>query len=363
MARRMRENLALWFAWAFWHEHLEIVQKNKSWANEIEWMICAAEERFGVKFLKGYNADVCCIRLNLDPIQAIHRPLVVYCLVYFGTLIFNLVFLQWLWGFTLVVSDHGWGGPLALLDMALSSGTAKTQVAYWSRNTQSQKTPLVFIHGVGAGLMGYVEFIHQLLMQSQDRAVFLIELPYVSMHLVEHVPSAEETVQDIKKMLHSFGYSQAVFVSHSMGTGVASWVSRFAPDLIAGSVMVDPICFLLHHHHVAFNFIHRIPKVFMEYILCYGVSRELHISHFISRHLQWFETIHFADQLKNTSIFLSEKDRIIGALLVHQFLKEREVDVHIMPTLEHAQFLIDVKWKQLILENVDKISRKSDFLK
>lgn len=73
--------------------------------------------------------------------------------------------------------------------------------------------------------------------------------------------------------------------------------------------------------------------------------------------------IHFGHQLKNTSIFLSERDRIIGSLLVHSFLSSKTPDVHIMPTLEHAQFLVNSKWKSLILEHIHKISRKADFNK
>ncbi|KAG1451125.1 hypothetical protein G6F46_010283 [Rhizopus delemar] len=337
-----RDNLALWFAWAFWHERLEIVQQNRAWATEIEWMLTTAEDHFQVKFPSGYNPVLRCIRLNFDPVQATHRPLAVYVAIYLATLVFNSLFLQWIWGlrYTDVDEQH--------------------PVGYWSGHTTSPEVPLVFIHGVGVGLLGYVDFLHQLLTQSGRRPVFLVELPYVSMRLVDHVPSATETVKAIEGMLNRFGYTKAVFVSHSLGTGVASWVSRFAPHLIAGSVMVDPICFLLHYHHVAFNFIHRLPKVLIEYILCYGVSRELYISHFISRHLQWFETIHFGDGLNDATVFLSENDRIIGTHLVYNYLKEHGIDVHIMPSLEHAQFLFDAKWKATILEHIDKTSRKAD---
>lgn len=209
-------------------------------------MLTTAEDHFQVKFPSGYNPALRCIRLNFDPVQATHRPLAVYVAIYLATLVFNSLFLQWIWGlrYTDVDEQH--------------------PVGYWSGYTTSPEVPLVFIHGVGVGLLGYVDFLHQLLTQSGRRPVFLVELPYVSMRLVDHVPSATETVKAIEGMLNRFGYTKAVFVSHSLGTGVASWVSRFAPHLIAGSVMVDPICFLLHYHHVAFNFIHRLPKVLIE---------------------------------------------------------------------------------------------------
>ncbi len=40
--------------------------------------------------------------------------------------------------------------------------------------------PVVFMHGVGVGLLGYVPLIAKLDDQSQHRPVFLVEAPYVS---------------------------------------------------------------------------------------------------------------------------------------------------------------------------------------
>ncbi|CEG71114.1 hypothetical protein RMATCC62417_06899 [Rhizopus microsporus] len=326
-------------------------------------MIRTIEDYFHIKVQEGYNPDLRCVRLDLDPVQTIHRPLIVYLAIYICTYFFNLIFLQTLWGFTLTTDQNMWGGTFALLDGVWNHTEKRSRhISYWSRLRKNDKVPIVFIHGLGAGLMCYAEFLHQLLL-AEDRSIFLIELPYVAMRLVDHVPNAVEAVEGIKEMLHSSGYHQAVFVSHSMGTGISSWVSKYASDLIAGSVMIDPICFLLHHHHVAFNFMHKLPQGWMDYLLRYVVARELYISHFISRHIKWYEMIHFGHQLKNTSIFLSERDRIIGSLLVHSFLSSKTPDVHIMPTLEHAQFLVNSKWKSLILEHIHKISRKADFNK
>lgn len=67
-------------------------------------------------------------------------------------------------------------------------------------------------------------------------------------------------VCEIEAMLAHHGFGQAVFVAHSLGTAVASWVARSAPHRVGAMVLVDPICFLLNHHHVAFNILHRTPK-------------------------------------------------------------------------------------------------------
>ncbi|KAL0138174.1 hypothetical protein V8B55DRAFT_1535708 [Mucor lusitanicus] len=401
-----RENLALWFAWAFWHENLDIVRQNKAWADEIEWMLASAESWFNVKFPEGLNPELQCIRLNLDPVEAVHRPLIVYVGLYALTWIFNTVFLEWHWGFThsgATAPGIEWGGPLSfvhdvvnrlkktIIHMTASNSTQdrhthhKKQprlkhLSYWYRapsEASTTRTPLVFIHGIGAGVICYTEFVHQL--AYFDRPIFLVELPYVAMHMVDHVPSAAETVLEVNEMLHTFGYDKAVYVSHSLGTGVSSWILNMAPETVAGVVMIDPICFLLHYHNVAFNFVHRIPKTLFEHIMHFGAARELYISNYISRHFQWFETIYFTQPtntqqvaalpspldmdspLANASVFLSEKDGIVGSATVYNYLLARGVDAHIMDHLEHAMFLTNTKWKDCITKRVDLIARKADY--
>ncbi|KAF7729575.1 hypothetical protein EC973_004250 [Apophysomyces ossiformis] len=404
-----RENVALWFAWAFWHDHLDRVERIPKYKAELDWMITTTEKHFKVIFPKGYNQRLQCIRLNLDPVQAVHRPLIFYVVIYLCTVMFNALFLEAIWEFKQCQSLPGvlWGGFLSWIDRwrghhhyhhhhppngknsqvqhsvatendnHRDKGEGHHSVVYWYRPVpDSTKTPLVFIHGIGAGPLCYGEFIHRL--AHLDRPMFCVELPYVSMHMVEMVPTAEETVQSIKTMLQTHGHEQAIVVAHSLGTAVTSWLMSMAPECIAGTVMIDPICFLLHYHHVGFNFVHRIPKRPLEYILYYCASRELHISHYISRHFQWFQTIFFVhptstsqppclptvvepnSPLSNAAIFLSERDGIVDSLVVATYLKERGVNAKIMPGMEHAEFLVNWKWRKHILEQVEYIGKQAD---
>jgi len=111
----------------------------------------------------------------------------------------------------------------------------------------------------------------------------------------------------------------------------------------------------------------------------FGAARELYISNYISRHFQWFETIYFTQPtntnqvallpspldmkspLANASVFLSEKDGIVGSATVYNYLLTRGVDAHIMDHLEHAMFLTNTKWKDSITKRVDLIARKADY--
>lgn len=89
------------------------------------------------------------------------------------------------------------------------------------------------------------------------------ELPYVSMRLSP--PSAIRTrvelVASARRMLwrHGFGVTfeenddedeewrrgRAVVVGHSLGAGPVGWLLRDAPDIVAGTVLIDPMSLLL----------------------------------------------------------------------------------------------------------------------
>ncbi|ORZ22379.1 Alpha/Beta hydrolase protein [Absidia repens] len=399
---------------------MSYVLANEEWAKELDWMIKTAEDKYKVTFPAGYNHDLQCIRLNLDPVQAIHRPLFFYLGLYFVTTVFNSMVLKWWWQFK-VYGDHGttWGGALYKLHQSLlwlgalmighhkehsaattTTGSSKVvtseiaaddtdsvpcrtqRIVYWYRTASTShshqqqtnantKTPIVFIHGIGAGLLSYVEFLYHML--KLNRPMMLVELPYVSMRMVDDVPDAHIVVEDIKNMLHAHGYEHAVFVSHSLGTGVTSWLMTNAPSVVAGTILIDPICFLLHYPQVCFNFIHRLPKRLFEYIMYYGASRELYISHYISRHFQWFQCIYFADTnmkdsqqpnqqspLNNATVFLSEADGIVGSPMVSKYLAACGVDYRMMPGLEHAGFLFNWTWRKQILDQIDCVARNVD---
>ncbi|KAI9302793.1 Alpha/Beta hydrolase protein [Cunninghamella echinulata] len=424
-----RDNMAQWFSWAFWDDDISTVRKDPKKANEIDWMINTYETTFDLKLKEGYNDKVQCVRLTLDPVQAFHRPLFIYLSIYLCNMVFNNICLKWLWKFNCYESDTTqliWGGLLHLIHHSMlwlidqyqqfqgkgRHGMIKKQkqstytvpdqkIVYWYRdplaiqkqqaassynnnnkkttstikdinnnNMVDNKTPIVFIHGIGAGLICYIQFIYHLV--KFDRPMFCVELPFVAMRMVDQVPLTEDIVKDIEQMLHRHGYKHAVFVSHSLGTAVTSWLMKYTPSIVAGSVFIDPICFLLHYPTLCFNFIHRIPTQISEYFTKFVASRELYISHYISRHFRWYEIIYFPDlinkngtlnptsPIRNSTVFLSEKDGIVASPTIANHLVESGVDCRVMPKLEHAGFLIDWSWQSRILEQVDWIARNVD---
>ncbi|KAI7876218.1 alpha/beta-hydrolase [Lichtheimia hyalospora FSU 10163] len=327
-------------------------------------MISTLEKDFHISFPMGYNEDIQCIRPSFDPVRSLHRPLVLYLANYAMTCIFNRVLLEWFWRFERGGTDLPGFNHLIYWYLAPSSQPTSCEV------------PIVFVHGIGAGLTAYAEFIHRLV--RLGRPVFCVELPYVSMRMVEHIPTPEETVHEIETMLTAHGYNEAVIVAHSLGTAVASWIANLAPKRVAGLVLVDPICFLLNYHHVAFNMLHRIPERVIEasthfYLIHYFASRELYINYYISRHFQWYQTIFFAHPtsttsdlpsspvppeqhgpLRNATVFLSENDAIVDSSLIAEYLHDAGVQAHLMKDIGHAEFLINGQWKDDIVNQVEK---------
>ncbi|KAG2181914.1 hypothetical protein INT43_006839, partial [Umbelopsis isabellina] len=378
-------NVETWFAWAFWSKPLDQVKRNASWANELDWMVDTAEFHFGVTFEEGISPNVKCIRLNLDPVNAIHRPFIFYTIIYLATQVVHLVLRYHGFSRCKLPYSISWGSifgfdPISMWKSIWQDATdaVSKKVVYWYRPSSTKnvnQTPIVFIHGIG-GMLFYTEFVGRLV--ALDRPIFCVELPYVSMHQIDIVPTTSETVLEISQMLSEHGYSKAVFVGHSLGTAVSSWMMQQCPKRVAGVVMVDPIVFLLHFHSIAYNFVHRAPKRLMEHIIYYFASRELHISHYISRHFQWFQTAHFVQPASTSrppspsskhhaqtatpamSIFLSENDNLVDSPRVHKYLVENGVDAQLMPDIDHAGFLLKPSWLSKIVDQVSIFCNTAD---
>lgn len=242
-------------SWAFFGSALEDVLQDESHTEELNYMIDNFEQEFHIQFDIGYNEDIIAYRINLDPVHAYHRPLAFYSIIMFLTTLFGCA-LQFIWGMTKFgpeTKSTVWNllDPQQTYDTFANNNTDEDgpeKVSYWFRDGDRSKKPIVFIHGIGAGLMCYISFLPSLF--ALNTPIFCIELPFVSMHCIEDVPTMQETVRDLQNMLDRHQFEDAVFVSHSLGTAVTSWVVKHMSKYVAGVVFLDPICFMLHYKDV-----------------------------------------------------------------------------------------------------------------
>ncbi len=75
--------------------------------------------------------------------------------------------------------------------------------------------PIVFMHGIGAGLFVYARFLATL---PAEATVYVLEWSHVSMTLgAEHPPTVHQTIDMLHALLAADGHANAVFVGHSLG--------------------------------------------------------------------------------------------------------------------------------------------------
>ncbi|KAI8976097.1 Alpha/Beta hydrolase protein [Pilobolus umbonatus] len=370
-----RENVAEWLSWAFFALPLENVLHDESATEELNYMIDHFEEEFHVHLEPGYNEEVSAYRISFDPVHAHHRPLIFYTVIQFLTALFGFV-AHFVWGMKKYGPESRssvWSlmDPQQLYEPIMKQDDDRPQkVSYWFKDGDRNKKPIVFIHGIGAGLMCYSAFIPHLL--ALGAPIFFIELPFVSMHCIEEVPTMQETLRDMQQMLFRHGFNDALFVGHSLGSAVTAWAVKYMKKHVAGVIFLDPICFMLHYKDVCSNFVYRTPKTAAEGVVKYFASTELYISHYISRHFHWFQTAlyvtpnltHHTHTYKSstkmpekTKVYLSELDNIVDSTRVDTYLNHHGIDTVNMPGLDHASFLFDPMWAKDIIASIDEFSK------
>lgn len=262
-----------------------------------------------------------------------------------------------------------------------------TNIPYWYRPHRSRtKLPIVFIHGIGIGLLPYIPFLRELAAQDPDVGILAIEILPMSMHITEP-PLARDAICDaITRILNAHGLRRIVLAGHSYGTAISAYLlrrqwgsvdrplipptptptmrlpQRSTPgsanhvsnivdadangdgsdggDLIAATLLMDPIPFLLHHPAVAYNFVYRSPRYANEWQLWYFASRDADVARALSRHFFWFECVLFREDVLGSpagaagvkdegrvmpvAVSLAGRDQIVDAPAVHAYLTNGE---------------------------------------
>jgi hypothetical protein len=89
--------------------------------------------------------------------------------------------------------------------------------------------PLVFLHGVGLGLLPYLPFVWRLAAAFPTRPLMVLEVRHVALRLCGQARSVDEVVRAVVAMLHRHGKQTAHFAAHSYGTFVVRPVPRPRP--------------------------------------------------------------------------------------------------------------------------------------
>lgn len=172
----------------------------------------------------------------------------------------------------------------------------------------------------------------------------------ISMHMTGPPLPRQDTCLAISRILTSLNINRFVVASHSYGTVITTHIFHdpHLSSLVAGTLLVDPIPFLLHLPNVAYNFVYRKPRTANEWELWYFASRDADISRALSRHFFWTENVLWKEELegKKVGVVLSGEDQIVNAEEVRKYLTGQEemtqrwekddLEVLFYPGLDHA---------------------------
>ncbi|TFY73401.1 hypothetical protein EWM64_g10612, partial [Hericium alpestre] len=242
-SRVRRDNAVAWLLWALFAT--DINEAAEEWEEELENYLGIMTKFLGYPLDKGHNPDLQCMRLTLDPVIIIHRPLVWYMIV--GLVDTITTISLYFTGFRHFDTPKWFRvfPPRPLL-VLFSNKSADSKIPYWYRPHRSTtKHPILFIHGIGIGLWLYIPFFRELIEQDPDVGILAIEILPVSMRITDPPLAKDAMCAAIARVLDAHGLPRVVVASHSYGTVVTGHLLQ-SPALaprVASTLFVDPIPF------------------------------------------------------------------------------------------------------------------------
>ncbi|KAF6808933.1 alpha beta hydrolase fold family [Colletotrichum sojae] len=300
-----RENVKDWLLWALFDK--EGIPGEDD--DELEEYINDAEERAGVSIKKGYG-DAKPMRLSFDSVDIRHRSLLFYGIVGFLDVLVAIVLA--IRGFKFYRQPRKTFFsvfPLRPMTLLSPNESNSSQLSYYCRpHTSTTQRPILFVHGVGVGLLPYLLWLWSI---PKDVGVLCIEIQPVSSRICPPLPPTDELVAGMDAIIQQQNYNDFVFVGNSFGTLFASPLLQ-KPNLakrIDSIVLIDPVSLLLHLPAVAYNFTRRKPTWGNEWEIWF-IATDAMVAHTLARRFRWQDFILWTPQLqgKRTTIVLGGED-------------------------------------------------------
>ncbi|KAF2163373.1 hypothetical protein M409DRAFT_26410 [Zasmidium cellare ATCC 36951] len=338
-----REELRRFTDWAFWDGRAgEVGEKGD--ADEIEEYIDKMERMMPKGFLEG-PGKARSLRLTLDPVEIEPRTLLWYSLIMLVDTFTISLFLKngfeyhrrTLPRLAAVFPPR----PAALLTRHVSVVPDFSYVL--RRHTSKTRLPIVFIHGIGVGLLTHVTFLNELhralnagASEDDQVGIVAIEVLQISSRITTSIPRRVEFVSQLTNIInHHFGTGRFVLASHSYGSVMSTHVMN-DPHLsprISATLLIDPVSILLHMPDVAYNFTVRPPVRANEWQLWYFASKDPQIAHTLGRYFFWSENVLWRDQIDHLMVnhnmrltaSLGSDDLIVKTNAVRAYLAERDL--------------------------------------
>ena len=331
-----RGNVLSWLAWSAYNRQLHELR-------EPQLQVCYTllhifEDRCQRQFPPGQDRKIKCLRMTLDPIPFVPRPLLFYIAVYVFNAFMRLELLE---------MDY------TKTSLDVNNFTFEFYHKPGVRYEDEDDSPLLFIHGLGMGLAQYRSFLRHLNRAFPRREIILMAQGQTAMMPTHrnycNPPSSQDTIAALEIIADKYNIDQKggwTVLSHSFGTITHAWiVKHLRPEYLKRSIMVDPVCFRLWESDVCYNFLYRRPRNSVQLIISYFVGRELGNAYVLHRAFWWFENLLLAedildrDQPSKFIAYCGGKDEIIDSRSVAKYLRDENVEVRYFPDLAHGQVL------------------------
>ena len=197
-----RESIIGWLAFAFYSK--EYGELNDNEYKEIDVFIQKIEDQYQIKAnTTKSNKKLSYMKHILDPVRVIFRPLAFYFVtdtIVNGILTKSILYLR---GYKFVQIGH------------LQLWT------YFNKSSHEgeEEEPIIFFHGIGAGLLLYQPFISSIRRKfPENRRILLISMRCICMRYpsLKDIPNKSETTNSIKLIFDYYKIRKAVFIGHRL---------------------------------------------------------------------------------------------------------------------------------------------------
>lgn len=252
-----------------------------------------------------------------------HKPFAYYTAMYFIRKVFN--FYMYTSGFTNIIDPS-------------------TRLRIWVKYNKNavNKTPLVFIHGFGLGIVPYVNKIRKL---SVDRTLILPELPNISYDLYTAAPppSADNIADALYDILVKRGVELIDIMGHSYGTMILNIFQNKYPHMCNYKTYAEPVCFYIQYGQMAsttYNFSLDTCGNILMYLAYLFVYRDMYIQ-YINRRSMFMEHFLIKNLDDKTHIILAKDDRFVPSSWVYAYITRHYPHIKIdMIDGGHGSFLL-----------------------
>ncbi|KAB5588770.1 hypothetical protein CTheo_7788 [Ceratobasidium theobromae] len=332
-----RENVAEWLLWGFFSSGPEALAEPDI-AEEVEEYLALYEESLGQKLPPGKNPGIESIRPTLDKVVVYHRPLLWYMSVCgVDTVVASAL---WWFGFKHYTSPSPVFPPRP--QTLFSNRSPSAQLSYWYRpaspQTKSQRThpPLLFLHGIGIGLVPYTALLIDYAQKHPTTPIIVPELLSVSARITQPPLSHQDFQLALQEIFNYHNIDEYSLAAHSYGTALAAGIIRTTVKPTSNAfpaplsvTLLDPIPLLLHQPSIARNFLYRPPQRANEHEIYYFACTDPGVAHSLARHFFWTHCVLWKEDLAHVgnsgpeprvAVVLSGEDIIIDAPAVWTYL-------------------------------------------